>query len=96
MEQRWFMFSLARMISAGNIADAIEFVADEYRDIACACESERKASAKKFTMLRQAAMFTVAFAAESCNSDALAVAAEEFKFWDQDAASWAKELIGAF
>ena len=89
---RWFMANLAVAIrySAGA---AIEFISEEYRNIACACESERKANAWELAMLRQAAMFAVAIAAENHDGEALALAVNEFKFWAKDAADWAKELL---
>ncbi len=88
---RLFFIYLTRALNHSCSA-AVEFIAEEHSDIACACESERKANAQKFAMLRQAAMFVVAFAAENCDGEALAFAANEFKFWAQNAADWAREL----
>jgi len=95
MEQRWFAANLARELQH-SAAAAIEFTAEEYRNIACACESERKANRWALPMLRDAAMLTVAFAAEDRDCDTLRLAVDEYKFWAPDAAAWAQELIDIF
>lgn len=92
MEQRWFMASLARELQH-SAAAAVEFIADEYREIVNACESERKANRWMLPILEDAAMFVTAIAAENRDHEALVLAAQEFRFWAEDAAEWAEELI---